>query len=338
MEALAASFTARADEIDERMRTFAASIAETVSDTERRLSRRARPWNRPSTSTSSAVTEGLQHLLDCRRPGEPPRQPGSSSDAQQAMLSEMQSTLDEATRRFNDTAAAMRATAGQVGQELEATRVRTAARRARTARGNPRQRRRHASRRRRTDRGAQRTQRHRPLSVRHARRQRPAQARRDEPAPAPRYPAAAACPQPPHARPRIPIRRAARLSRRVATTCARSKPASRSRRVHPVAGLPPPTSLRRSKTSWRHHRARSVAPAAPVRERARPGAIRTGWRLAARRVAQCLGQPGQARPAPASFTGLSGEIARAIEPSALAKPGSATRPASPTSSRAASTP
>ena len=37
MDALAASFTARADDIDGRMRGFAQSIADTVNDTERRL-------------------------------------------------------------------------------------------------------------------------------------------------------------------------------------------------------------------------------------------------------------------------------------------------------------
>ena len=37
MDALAQSFTSRADEIDERMRGFAQSIADTVNETEQRL-------------------------------------------------------------------------------------------------------------------------------------------------------------------------------------------------------------------------------------------------------------------------------------------------------------
>ncbi len=56
MDALAASFANRADDIDERMRGFAQSIADTVNDTERRLigARRASP-SQPYRSTS-AVT------------------------------------------------------------------------------------------------------------------------------------------------------------------------------------------------------------------------------------------------------------------------------------------
>ena len=41
---------------------------------------------------------------------------------QQAMILEMQQALEEATQRFNETATAMRATAKEVGTELEATR------------------------------------------------------------------------------------------------------------------------------------------------------------------------------------------------------------------------
>ena len=121
MEALAESFTARADEIDERMRTFATSISSTVTETERRLAEARRAMEDALASTSSAVSEGIEtfsHSADSQS-----RQANQIlRDAQQSMLSEMQATLDEATRRFNDTAAAMRATAGQVGHELEATR------------------------------------------------------------------------------------------------------------------------------------------------------------------------------------------------------------------------
>jgi hypothetical protein len=42
---------------------------------------------------------------------------------QERMVAEMQKAIEEATRRFNDTATAMRATAKEVGSELEATRA-----------------------------------------------------------------------------------------------------------------------------------------------------------------------------------------------------------------------
>ncbi|MBU1176551.1 MAG: hypothetical protein KKH72_14200 [Alphaproteobacteria bacterium] len=121
MEALAESFTARADEIDERMRTFAHSIAETVSETEQRLVAARRAMENALASTASAVTEGIENF-SMSADSQSRRANQILGDAQQTMLSEMQATLDEATRRFNETASAMRATAGQVGHELEATR------------------------------------------------------------------------------------------------------------------------------------------------------------------------------------------------------------------------
>lgn len=121
MEALAESFTARADEIDERMRTFANSIAGTVSETERRLVSARQAMEDALASTSNAVTQGIESF-SISADNQSRRANQLLGEAQQAMLAEMQATLDEATRRFNDTAAAMRATAGQVGHELEATR------------------------------------------------------------------------------------------------------------------------------------------------------------------------------------------------------------------------
>ena len=122
MEALAQSFTSRADEIDERMRTFATSIADTVSETERRLVSARQAMENALKSTSVAVTEGLESFSSAAD-GEGRRANQLLHDAQQQMLDDMQKTLDEASRRFNDTATAMRATAGQVGHELESTRA-----------------------------------------------------------------------------------------------------------------------------------------------------------------------------------------------------------------------
>lgn len=121
MEALAESFTARADEIDERMRSFAGSIADTVNETERRLIAARRAMEETLATTSETVSEGLESFSSAAT-AESQRANNVLKQAQQALLAEIQTTLDEATRRFNDTAAAMRSTAGQVGQELEATR------------------------------------------------------------------------------------------------------------------------------------------------------------------------------------------------------------------------
>lgn len=121
MEALAESFTARADDIDSRMRTFAQSIAETVSQTEHRLSSARRAMEEALSSTSDAVAGQIETFANTadaegRRTNEIVR------TAQQQLLAEIEATMEAATKRFNDTAEAMRATAGQVGSELEATR------------------------------------------------------------------------------------------------------------------------------------------------------------------------------------------------------------------------
>jgi hypothetical protein len=122
MEALVQSFTARADEIDERMRTFAASISDTVSQTEQRLIAARQAMEDVLASTSSAVTHGLESF-SVTADTESRRANQLLNETQQIMLREVQATLDEATHRFNETAAAMRTTAGQVGEELEATRT-----------------------------------------------------------------------------------------------------------------------------------------------------------------------------------------------------------------------
>src|SRR5690606_21998121 len=50
------------------------------------------------------------------------RTAAAMKEAQQAIMREMQQALEDATSRFNETAAAMRATAKEMGHELEATR------------------------------------------------------------------------------------------------------------------------------------------------------------------------------------------------------------------------
>jgi hypothetical protein len=61
MDALAQSFTARADDIDERMRGFAQSIADTVNDTEHRLlTARKSMEELLSTTTNVTVAETLE--------------------------------------------------------------------------------------------------------------------------------------------------------------------------------------------------------------------------------------------------------------------------------------
>jgi len=121
MEALATSFTARADEVDERMRTFAQSISETVSDTERRLVTARRAMEEALDGTTDAVAERLESITDAAA-GQGERAGEALRQVQERLISEMHMALDDATRRFGETADAMRTTASQVGSELEATR------------------------------------------------------------------------------------------------------------------------------------------------------------------------------------------------------------------------
>ena len=60
MDALATSFTARADDIDERMRGFAQSIADTVNDTERRLLTARKTMEEMLETTTTTVAETLE--------------------------------------------------------------------------------------------------------------------------------------------------------------------------------------------------------------------------------------------------------------------------------------
>lgn len=121
MEALVSSFTERADEVDIRMRAFAQSISETVTSTEARLVDARRAMEDALITTSSTVTGQLESITQSadaqgQRAGDQMRQ------TQQALVAEMQNALEDATRRFNETADSMRITAGQVNSELEATR------------------------------------------------------------------------------------------------------------------------------------------------------------------------------------------------------------------------
>ncbi|MEP7241626.1 MAG: hypothetical protein ABI697_12135, partial [Devosia sp.] len=121
MDALAQSFTARADEIDERMRGFAETIANTVNDTERRLlDTRSQIEEVLSNSAGDVAT----HLAGFSQSATAETEKASDvlRQTQATMILEMQQALEEATRRFNETAISLRQTAKDVGGELEATR------------------------------------------------------------------------------------------------------------------------------------------------------------------------------------------------------------------------
>ncbi|MDO8360224.1 MAG: hypothetical protein Q7T08_09305, partial [Devosia sp.] len=143
MDALAQSFTTRADEIDERMRGFAQTIATAVNETERRLlDARAQmesilsttggqvetalssATDQVSDALSSTSSEVAAQLVQFREAAGSETEKASDvlRQTQATMILEMQQALEEATRRFNETAAAMRETAKEVGSELEATR------------------------------------------------------------------------------------------------------------------------------------------------------------------------------------------------------------------------
>ncbi|MEQ1900787.1 MAG: hypothetical protein ABL866_08645 [Devosia sp.] len=121
MDALAQSFTARADEIDDRMRTFAQSIADAVNETERRLLDARSGMEDVLAGTGDQVVARLAEFRTSAG-AETEKASDVLRHTQQTMILEMQQALEEATRRFNETAAAMRATAHEVGSELEATR------------------------------------------------------------------------------------------------------------------------------------------------------------------------------------------------------------------------
>ena len=121
MEALATSFTARADDIDERMRTFAHAISDTVGETEQRLLVARRAMEDALDSTTTTVADRLDAITEAAD-GQGQRVGEQLRNTQQSLVAEMHMALEEATRRFGDTADAMRTTAKQVGSELEATR------------------------------------------------------------------------------------------------------------------------------------------------------------------------------------------------------------------------
>ena len=122
MDALALGFTARADDIDGRLREFAQSIADTVGNTEQRLIVARNAMEEALTTTTDAVAGRIETLAQAAS-----TQGAQTSDAlqntQEAMLAEMQNALSDATSRFNETAQSMQDTARQVGAELESTRT-----------------------------------------------------------------------------------------------------------------------------------------------------------------------------------------------------------------------
>jgi len=121
MDALAAGFTARADDIDTRLRNFAQSIATTVNETENRLVSARKSMDEALSATTDAVTERLQSLSETAN-SQGTHTSSALQATQEAMLAEMQTALADATKRFNDTAQSMQDTARQVGSELESTR------------------------------------------------------------------------------------------------------------------------------------------------------------------------------------------------------------------------
>ena len=211
MDALAQSFTARADEIDERMRGFAQTIADTVNDTERRLldarapdrgqslvqlgDRRTSRSHLDATSSASAIPrrgrdrEGLRHAAPDAGDDDPRNAAGPRRGDPPLQRDRRRHARDRQGSRHRARSDPLRAGPRRHG----------------AARGDPHQRRRDAPRRRRADRSAQRAQRHRPRPVGDARPQRAprcARARKRrarEPRPEPAAPRAAPGAAPPRA-------------------------------------------------------------------------------------------------------------------------------------------
>jgi len=122
MNALAQSFTSRADEIDTRMLSFAQSIADTVNDTEDRLNLAKQAMQETLDATTISVASRLDKFTDATdQQGRVANE--QLKNTQTSLINEMNLALQEATTRFNETANAMRSTAQQVNEELEATRT-----------------------------------------------------------------------------------------------------------------------------------------------------------------------------------------------------------------------
>ena len=122
MNELATSFTLRADEIDERMHSFAQNIATTVNETEERLSIAKKAMEETINASTISVASRLDKFADTAD------QQGQIANeklkrTQEILVSEMNAALQDATDRFSETASAMRNTAHQVNDELEATRT-----------------------------------------------------------------------------------------------------------------------------------------------------------------------------------------------------------------------
>jgi outer membrane biosynthesis protein TonB len=100
---------------------FATTLTSTTSEVANVLSNTGNLVTDALKASSSGVTE---RLAEFRTAAESETEKASDSlrQTQQTMILEMQQALEEATRRFNDTAAAMRQIAKEVGTELEATR------------------------------------------------------------------------------------------------------------------------------------------------------------------------------------------------------------------------
>src|SRR5690606_19232116 len=103
MEALADGFAARTDEIDNRLRGFAQSIADTVNQTERRLISARKSMEDALASTSDAVSGQISTIGDLAT-GEGQRASEALRQTQAELLADIERAYSDATRRFTDTA------------------------------------------------------------------------------------------------------------------------------------------------------------------------------------------------------------------------------------------
>ena len=103
------------------MRGFASTIADTVNDTERRLLETRSQIEEVLSNSAGDVSTHLAGFSQAAT-AETEKASDTLRQTQATMILEMQQALEEATRRFNETADSMRNTARDVGATLEATR------------------------------------------------------------------------------------------------------------------------------------------------------------------------------------------------------------------------
>ncbi len=122
MNALIKSFIARSDEIDNKMRGFATSISDVISETEQKIEEANKYLENSLLSSADKVSDKISEFSSVlNERGEDANQ--LLEKTKQALINDINETLAEAVKRFNETANEMRATASQMGGELEATRT-----------------------------------------------------------------------------------------------------------------------------------------------------------------------------------------------------------------------